>query len=55
MRWMPLSLFFAAVLLADGKDPFEEDSVGEGWIHEDIEAGYKQARATGKPLLVAFR
>ena len=25
------------------------------WIHEDIEAGYEQAKATGKPLLVAFR
>jgi len=26
-----------------------------GWIQEDIKAGYARAKATGKPLLVAFR
>ena len=25
------------------------------WIHDDIDKGYAEARATGKPLLVAFR
>ncbi len=27
----------------------------DGWIFEDIEAGYAEALETGKPLLVAFR
>jgi len=30
-------------------------SAQDGWIQEDIKAGYARARATGKPLLVAFR
>ena len=55
MRWMPLALLFASALLADEEDPFKEDSVGADWITEDIEAGYKRAKQTGKPLLVAFR
>ena len=25
------------------------------WIHDDIEKGYAEAKATGKPLLVTFR
>ncbi len=31
------------------------DDVSPAWIYEDIQAGYKAARKTGKPLLVAFR
>ena len=31
------------------------DDVSPAWIYEDIQAGYKAARKTGRPLLVAFR
>jgi len=31
------------------------DDVSSAWIYEDIQAGYKAARKTGKPLLVTFR
>ncbi len=31
------------------------DDVSSAWIYEDIEAGYKAAKKTGKPLLVSFR
>lgn len=30
-------------------------SLSDGWIFEDIDAGYAMARKTGKPLLVVFR
>jgi len=30
-------------------------SADDGWIEEDIKAGYARAKATGKPLLVSFR
>ena len=30
-------------------------SAGDDWIQDDIEKGYAEAKATGKPLLVAFR
>jgi hypothetical protein len=29
--------------------------VTEDWIYDDIEAGYLEAKRSGKPLLVAFR
>ena len=32
----------------------DTDVVGN-WIYDDIEAGFAEARKTGKPLLVAFR
>ncbi len=31
------------------------DDVSSAWIYEGIQAGYKAAKKTGKPLLVAFR
>ena len=31
------------------------DDVSSAWIYEDIQAGYRAAKKTGKPLLVAFR
>jgi len=55
MRNALLSLLFVASVFAEDEDPFKTDHVGDGWIHEDIQAGYKQAKATGKPLLVAFK
>ena len=32
-----------------------DTDIADGWIYEDIEAGYAEANKTGKPLLVAFR
>ena len=29
--------------------------LADGWIYEDIAAGYAEAKKTGKPLLVSFR
>ncbi len=29
--------------------------LADGWIYEDIAAGYAVAKKTGKPLLVSFR
>ena len=31
------------------------DDVSSAWIYEDIQAGYRAAKKTGKPLLVTFR
>ena len=55
MRIALLSFLLIAPVFAEDEDPFKADHVGDGWIHEDIESGYKQAKATGKPLLVAFK
>ena len=55
--WMTL-LAAAGVVLAKEdpalKDLLEDDAVAEAWIYEDLDAGYAQARKTGKPLLVCF-
>lgn len=37
------------------RDPDTRVTAGSDWIFEDIEAGYAEALATGKPLLVTFR
>ena len=57
-----LSALAAAMLTASASTQEPEtlrealgDVVGDGWIYEDIDAGYREARRTGKPLLVAFR
>lgn len=31
------------------------DEVSDDWIYEDINAGYAEAKKTGKPLLVSLR
>ena len=41
--------------LTFAQDPEAPETDESGWIREDIEAGYAEALATGKPLLVAFR
>lgn len=33
----------------------KDTNVAEHWIYDDIAAGFVEARATGKPLLVTFR
>ena len=53
-----LALFLGALLIGAitlAQDPAAVKPDEPGWIREDIEAGYEQALATGKPLLVAFR
>ena len=37
------------------KDAIGDDLIDGNWIYEDIKAGYKQAKKSGKPLLVSFR
>ena len=32
----------------------QDDKFADGWIYEDIDAAYKQATESGKPLLVCF-
>ena len=51
-----LCLFVASLVssLAAGQDPLLTDP-DKRWIQDDIGAGYARAKATGKPLLVAFR
>ncbi len=48
-----LALVWGATTL--GQDPQTLKPDEPGWIREDIEAGYSEALASGKPLLVAFR
>ncbi len=48
-----LALVWGAITFAQDPEALETDE--PGWIREDIEAGYAEALATGKPLLVVFR
>jgi hypothetical protein len=48
-----------AALLTAGEDPVLRDALKDqkyanGWIYEDINAGYAEATKSGKPLLVCF-
>ena len=60
IRTLTLALLVGSAGLALAKDPgalkdlLQDDLVAEGWIYEDIDEGYRQARTTGKPLLVCF-
>ncbi|MEE8104086.1 MAG: hypothetical protein V3T86_00975 [Planctomycetota bacterium] len=60
-KWTVASalLLSCAALLLAGEDiklrEFLKDQKYEnGWIYEDIDAGYAEAKKTGKPLLVCF-
>lgn len=48
-----LALVWGVVTFAQDADTLV--TAGSDWIFEDIEAGYAEALATGKPLLVTFR
>ncbi len=37
------------------KASMKEVDVPASWIYDDIDAGFAEAKRTGKPLLVAFR
>lgn len=58
-HWLLGLLFLCcAVAFADDTPPLMtdlDDFVAEGWIYDDIEAGYAKAKETGKPLLIVFR
>ncbi len=49
----------AATLLAGDdaalKDALEDHLLVGDWIYDDVDAGYAEAKKTGKPLLVSFR
>ena len=52
-------LLLSGALLVAGDDIalrefLKDDKFADGWIYEDIDAGYKQATESGKPLLVCF-
>ena len=54
-----LAITSAAFVAADGNTKLKaflnDDKVPDGWIYEDIDAGYAAAKKSGKPLLVSFR
>ena len=39
----------------DLRKGLKDMDLGGRWIYDDLEAGFAQARTTGKPLLVVFR
>jgi len=65
MRFHPIALsgivsvtLLANVSVAQDYDALKKaigDEVSDDWIYEDINAGYAEAKKTGKPLLVSFR
>ena len=62
---MSLTLAALAALLCagGGQDPKKEqlrtalkdDAVKGDWIYDDLNAGYAEAKKSGKPMLVVFR
>ncbi len=56
---LALTLVLVGLSGADGNTKLRaflnDDKVPEGWIYEDIDAGYAAAQKSGKPLLVSFR
>ncbi len=60
-KWVLTSalLLSCGALLVAGDDIalrelLQDDKYADGWIYEDIDAGYKEATESGKPLLVCF-
>ena len=60
-KWSVTSalLLSCGALLVAGDDTalrefLKDEKFADGWIYEDIDAGYEQATASGKPLLVCF-
>jgi len=60
-KWAVTSalLLSCGALLVAGDDTalrefLQDDKYADGWIYEDIDAGYEQATESGKPLLVCF-
>ena len=55
---LALVLLCGALLLAGDdvalRELLNDNKFADGWIYEDIDAGYEQAASTRKPLLVCF-
>ena len=53
-----LLVWFGALLFAGDdvalRELLQDHKFADGWIYEDIDAGYKQATESCKPLLVCF-
>lgn len=52
-----LGLGSASMLLAEErglKQVLDDSLAADAWIYDDLEAGFKEAGKTGKPLLLAF-
>ncbi len=58
---LAVALLAAPCLVADGdretrvRDDRKDITAGGRWIYNDLDAGFAQAKATGRPLLVVFR
>ena len=54
-----MSILLALLLAAQDKEALKTSlkdvDLPASWIYDDIDAGFAEARKTGKPLLVAFR
>ena len=53
-----MSLILALLLTQDPealKASLKDVDIPASWIYDDIDAGFAEAKKTGKPLLVAFR
>ena len=37
------------------KEALKDTEVSDGWIYDDLGAGYAEAKKSGKPMLVVFR
>jgi hypothetical protein len=53
------TLLLCSTLLFAGEDTklrefLKDQKYADGWIYEDIDAGYAEASKSGKPLLVCF-
>ena len=54
-----LCVLWSAALLVAGDDTalrelLQDHKFANGWIYEDIDAGYDEALKSGKPLIVCF-
>jgi hypothetical protein len=54
-----MSLILALLLAAQDKEALKASlkdvDLPASWIYDDIDAGFAEAKKSGKPLLVAFR
>ena len=55
-----LPVFLAALAFPAGdkdklRDALGDKSLAGAWIYDDVDAGFAEARKTGKPLMVVLR
>ena len=51
----PMPMLAAQGLEGEALQKALNDKAADFWIYDDLDAGYKAARESGKPLLVSFR